>query len=169
MKSTAHRSHGWVSHDLNEPRSQQILTHALNNDKTSFAICTAVRMHVRELIDFIEHIDAGNVAPVAFDDVDELVDGGVAAHEDVCRGDAVFAADAVGDFRCEDRLRAHCLEVDGTALFASVGGSRERKERASLRTKLLNVETIETIETELRGSNATREQEISKNMSIQRT
>lgn len=126
-------------------------------------------MHVRELIDFIEHIDAGNVAPVAFDDVDELVDGGVAAHEDVCRGDAVFAADAVGDFRCEDRLRAHCLEVDGTAFFASVVGSRERKERASLRTKLLNVETIETIETELRGSNATREQEISKNMSIQRT
>lgn len=73
-----------------------------------------------ELIDLVQHIYAGNIATIAFDDVDQLVNGGVAPAEHIGTHDLILSADHVHDLVCEYRLRNHGLEVDGALLFSSV-------------------------------------------------
>jgi hypothetical protein len=43
------------------------------------------------LIDFVETIDARNVDSIAFDDIYQVVDSGVASHYDIGVVDSVFA------------------------------------------------------------------------------
>jgi hypothetical protein len=71
-----------------------------------------------ELVDLVQHVDAGDVASIALDHVDQLVDGGVAAAEDVSAHDLVLPADHEYDLVREDGLRHHGLEVDGALLLA---------------------------------------------------
>lgn len=72
----------------------------------------------RQLIDFVENVDAGDVPTIAFYHIYQLVDGCVAATEDIRRHNAIFFAYRVNDRSSEVCLRHHRLEIDGTLLFA---------------------------------------------------
>lgn len=50
-----------------------------------------VQLLDRNLIDLVETVDARNVDSIAFDDVYQVVDGGVASHYDIGVVDSVFA------------------------------------------------------------------------------
>ena len=77
-----------------------------------------VQLFDGQLVDLVQDVDAWNVPPVALDNVDELVDGGVAPAEYVAAHYLVLSADGVHDFVGQDRLLHHRLKVDGTFVFA---------------------------------------------------
>lgn len=55
----------------------------------------------RDLIDLVETVDAGYVDAVALDDVDEVVYGGVASHQDVGVVDFVLVEDGLDRVQVE--------------------------------------------------------------------
>lgn len=71
-----------------------------------------------QLVDLVQNIDARYVSPVAFDDVDELVDGGITSAENIAAHYFIFPANRVDDLVGQDRLLHHRLKVYGTFVFA---------------------------------------------------
>lgn len=70
-----------------------------------------------KLVDLVQHVYARDVAAVALDDVDQLVDRGIAATEDVGRVDLVLLAYEVHHLVRQDGLGDHGLEVNGAFLL----------------------------------------------------
>lgn len=71
-----------------------------------------------QLVYLVQHVNAWNVASIAFNHVNELVDRRIAATEYVAAHYLVLAANRVHDLVCEHRLAHHRLEVDGALIFA---------------------------------------------------
>ena len=70
-----------------------------------------------QLVDLVQNIDAGYVPPIALDDVDELVDGGIASAEYITAHYLVLPANGVDDLVGQDGLLHHRLKVYGTFVF----------------------------------------------------
>ena len=69
----------------------------------------------RDLIDLVETVDARYVDSVAFDDVDQVVDSGVASDQDVGVVDLVFVEDGLDRVQVEltvGRLKKKKRRVD---------------------------------------------------------
>lgn len=73
-----------------------------------------------QLVDLVQNIDAGYVSPIALDDVDELVDGGIASAENITAHYFVLPANGVDDLVGQDGLLHHRLKVNGTFVFTPV-------------------------------------------------
>ena len=65
-----------------------------------------------QLVDLVQHVDAGDVPAIALDHVDELVDRGVASAEDVAAHDLVLPANGVYYLMSQHGLRDHGLEIN---------------------------------------------------------
>lgn len=59
----------------------------------------------RDLVDFVEHVDARDIDPVALDDVNEVVLRGIVFEHDVGVVDFVLGQDGFHSFQVELRLR----------------------------------------------------------------
>lgn len=73
-----------------------------------------------ELVNLVQDINTRDIVAIAFNDIDQLIDGGITTTENIRRHDAIFSADGVDQLGCEDALRNHGLEVDRTAILAPI-------------------------------------------------
>jgi len=54
-----------------------------------------IKLRDGDLIDLVEHINARDIEAVAFNDIDEIISGGIATKGDICVGDLVLVADGL--------------------------------------------------------------------------
>lgn len=73
-----------------------------------------------QLINLVQDVDAGDILSVAFNDIDQLINGSITSAEDISTHDLVLLADGLDNLVSQDGLRNHGLEVDGTLVSTSV-------------------------------------------------
>lgn len=77
----------------------------------------------RQLIDFIQNINAGNISSISFDDVDQLINGGVTATNNICAHDAILSTYSLNYRSGQISLGNHGLKVDRPFLSSSTGNN----------------------------------------------
>merc|ERR1719264_128623 len=106
-----------------DPNQLQIIPHLLKKAVVvPFVMCRDrdtvgnlgddFKLFNRDLVNLVQQVDAGYVVPVPLDNVDEIVNSGVAAKSDVSIGNSVFPEDLLDQIKVKLGLGHHDLQVD---------------------------------------------------------
>jgi hypothetical protein len=71
-----------------------------------------------ELINLVEDVNARDISTVSFNNINKLIDCGIAAAKHVSTHDLILTTNGVHQLVRENGLWDHCLKVNGSFLFA---------------------------------------------------